>query len=94
MSEAGDVKLVRLCMMLLCNLLGRENLYTNNVSLLFCNQLINGHIKDLGVSDVDSERLKKLIVRLKCGDKVRIGLKDVVEKLENCLFGNFSEAEQ
>ena len=81
MSEAGDVKLVRLSMMLLCNLLGRENLYTNNVSLL-------------GVSDIDSERLKKLIVRLKCGDKVRIGLKDVVEKLENCLFGNFSEAEQ
>jgi len=79
MCEASDVKLVRLCMMLLCNFLGRENLYTNN---------------DPGVSDVDSERLKKLIVRLKCGDKVRIGLKDVVEKLEKCLFGNLSEAEQ
>ena len=94
MCEASDVKLVRLCMMLLCNFLGRENLYTNNVSLLFYNQIINGHIKDPGVSDVDSERLKKLIVRLKCGDKVRIGLKDVVEKLEKCLFGNLSEAEQ
>lgn len=78
-SEACDVKLLRLCLMLLCNLLGRENLYTHN---------------DIGLSDVDSERLKKLIVRLKCGDKGRSGLKDVVEKLEKCLFGNMSEAEQ
>ena len=42
----------------------------------------------------DREKLKKLVVRLKCGDKARIGLKDVVDELENCLFGSFSESEQ
>ena len=37
------------------------------------------------MSSEDTGTLKKLIVRLKCGDKGRIGLKDVVEKLETCI---------
>lgn len=79
MSVTSDVKLIRLSMMLLCNLLGRENLYTDN---------------DSEMSSEDTGTLKKLIVRLKCGDKGRIGLKDVVEKLETCLNGHIPESEQ
>ena len=46
------------------------------------------------MSSEDTGTLKKLIVRLKCGDKGRIGLKDVVEKLETCLNGHIPESEQ
>ena len=67
--------------MLLCNLLSRENLYTDND-------------KDLSVSSADMASIKKLLVRIKYGDKIKICLKDVVEKLEICLLGNFSESEQ
>ena len=46
------------------------------------------------MSSEDTGTLKKLIVRLKCGDKGRIGLKDIVEKLETCLNGHLPESEQ
>ena len=52
------------------------------------------YLKDSGISSGDTATLKKLIVRYKCGDKGRIGLKDVVEKLEICLNGHFPESEQ
>ena len=96
MGDSNDVKLLRLTMMLMCNLLSQEHLYAATVSFvfLFLLWLWWRNSKDTCVFTDDREKLKKLVVRLKCGDKARIGLKDVVDKLENCLFDSFSESEQ